>query len=111
MSDKRKARIRALMAELNISYQAADNLLKGEAQRAARATAESPSEAAADQVATAVPLASVDPFLHDERLRDPVGLPGDRDLAFLHDLEQRALHLRRRPVDLVGKQKIGEHGS
>ena len=32
----------------------------------------------------------------------------DRDLAFLHRLEQRALHLGRCTVDLVGEQKVGE---
>src|SRR6266566_2046874 len=36
-------------------------------------------------------------------------LAADRHLALLHDLEQRALHLRRRAVDLVGQQEIGEH--
>jgi len=32
----------------------------------------------------------------------------DRDLSLLHDLEKRALHLRRRAVDLVGEKEVGE---
>ncbi len=39
---------------------------------------------------------------------NPVRLPGDRHLAFLHHLEQGALHLGRSPVDLVGEQEIRE---
>ena len=46
---------------------------------------------------------------HQERPRHAVGLPADRDLLLLHHLQQRALHLRRRPVDLVGQQQVGEH--
>ena len=46
---------------------------------------------------------------HDEeRVRRRVGLPADGHLPFLHHLEQRALHLGRRPVDLVGQQQVGE---
>ena len=33
----------------------------------------------------------------------------DRDLALLHHLEQRALDLGRRPVDLVREQEVREH--
>ena len=33
----------------------------------------------------------------------------DRDLPFLHHLEQRGLRLGRRAVDFVGQQQIGEH--
>ena len=44
----------------------------------------------------------------EERVRDLVGLAADRDLALLHDLEQRALDLGRRPVDLVGEQQVRE---
>jgi hypothetical protein len=33
----------------------------------------------------------------------------DRDLPLLHHLEQGRLHLRRRAVDLVGKQEVAEH--
>ena len=40
-----------------------------------------------------------------------MGLAGDGDLVLLHHLEQRALHLRRRPVDLIGQEKIGEDGA
>jgi hypothetical protein len=36
---------------------------------------------------------------------------GDRHLALLHHLQQRALHLGRRAVDLVGQQQVGEHRS
>ena len=46
---------------------------------------------------------------HQERLGQRVGLVADRDLVFLHRLQQRALHLGRRAVDLVGEQQIGEH--
>ena len=46
---------------------------------------------------------------HDEeRLGHLVGLAGDRHLALLHHLEQRALHLGRRAIDLVGEQQVGE---
>ena len=49
---------------------------------------------------------------HDQkRLRHPVGLAGDGDLVLLHHLEQRALHLCRRSVDLIGQQKVGEDGT
>ena len=37
-------------------------------------------------------------------------LAADRDLALLHRLEQRALHLRRRAVDLVGEDEVREDG-
>ena len=46
---------------------------------------------------------------HQERRGHAVRLAGDRDLVLLHHLEQRALHLRRRAVDLVGEQQVGEH--
>ena len=45
----------------------------------------------------------------EERVRDLVGLAADRDLALLHDLEQRALDLGRRAVDLVGEEQVREH--
>src|SRR4051812_17211980 len=48
---------------------------------------------------------------HEERLGDLVGLVPDRDLALLHHLEQRRLHLRRGAVDLVGEQEVAEHGA
>jgi hypothetical protein len=38
-----------------------------------------------------------------------VRLAGDRHLPLLHHLQQRALHLGRRAVDLVGQQQVGEH--
>ena len=46
---------------------------------------------------------------HEERVRHRVRLVADRDLALLHHLEQRALDLGRRPVDLVGEQEVREH--
>lgn len=36
-------------------------------------------------------------------------LAGARDLILLHDFEQRALHLGRGTVDLVGEQQVGEY--
>ena len=45
----------------------------------------------------------------EERVRDLVRLAADRDLPLLHHLEQRALDLGRRPVDLVGEQQVREH--
>ena len=45
---------------------------------------------------------------HEERARDLERLAADRHLALLHDLEQRALDLGRRAVDLVGEQQVGE---
>ena len=46
----------------------------------------------------------------EERVRDRVGLVADRDLALLHHLEQRALDLGRRAVDLVGEEEVREDG-
>jgi hypothetical protein len=40
-----------------------------------------------------------------------VRLALDADLALLHRLEQGGLRLRRRAVDLVGQQDVGEHGA
>src|SRR5262249_12198319 len=48
---------------------------------------------------------------YQERLGNTVALAGDCDLSFLHHLEQRALHLRRSPVNLIGKEEIGEDGT
>ena len=36
--------------------------------------------------------------------------PADGHLMFLHGFEQRALHFRRRAVDFVGQQQVGEAG-
>jgi hypothetical protein len=47
----------------------------------------------------------------EERLRQWPGHAVDRDLAFLHRLEQRALRLRAGAVDLVGEQHLGEDRS
>ena len=47
---------------------------------------------------------------HEEGIRNGIARVPDRDLALLHHLEQRGLHLRRRPVDLVGQQEVAEHG-
>ena len=40
-----------------------------------------------------------------------MGDAADRHLPFLHCLEQCALHLRRRAVDLVGKHQVGKDRS
>ena len=45
---------------------------------------------------------------HHEQAGHLVGLAGDRDLAFLHGLQQRGLHLGGRAVDLVGQHEVGE---
>ena len=44
----------------------------------------------------------------EERRIELVALAGDRDLVLLHRLEQARLGLRRRPVDLVGEDEVGE---
>ena len=46
---------------------------------------------------------------HDERVGQRSRHPVDGDLPLLHGLEQRRLRLRRRAVDLVGEQQVGEH--
>ncbi len=38
-------------------------------------------------------------------------LAADRNLAFLHHFQQRALDFRRGAVDLVRQQQVGEHGT
>ena len=48
---------------------------------------------------------------HHERQPDVVGLAVDGDGPLLHDLEQRRLRLRARPVDLVGEHDVREHRS
>ncbi len=48
---------------------------------------------------------------HEERRIEREALAGDRDLVLLHRLEQRGLRLRRRPVDLVGEDEVGEDRS
>jgi hypothetical protein len=45
---------------------------------------------------------------HEERTLEIVAHARDRDLVFLHRLEQRRLRLRRRAVDLVGEDDVGE---
>ena len=45
----------------------------------------------------------------EERSRQRVRRLADGDLPLGHRLEQRALHLRRRAVDLVGQDDVGEH--
>jgi hypothetical protein len=40
-----------------------------------------------------------------------VGLAADRHLTLLHDLEERALHLCGRAVDLIGQEQVGEDRS
>src|SRR5262249_35061562 len=44
----------------------------------------------------------------EERRRKAERLVPDRHLALLHRLEERALHLRRRAVDLVGEKEVRE---
>jgi hypothetical protein len=44
----------------------------------------------------------------DERVGQQPGRAVDRHLPLLHRLEQRRLRLRRRAVDLVGEQQVGE---
>jgi hypothetical protein len=48
---------------------------------------------------------------HHERFRQFVRLPAQRDLPLLHRLEQRALHLGGRAIDLVGEHHVGEDRS
>ena len=49
---------------------------------------------------------------HDEeRIRHGMGRVPERDLAFLHDLEEGRLDLRGRAVDLVREQEVAEHGA
>ena len=49
---------------------------------------------------------------HDEeRLGDGKRVVPDRDLALLHDLEQRGLDLRGCAVDLVREQEVAEDGA
>ena len=45
---------------------------------------------------------------HEERLLELERRAADRHLLFLHRLEQRGLHLRRRAVDLVGEDDVRE---
>src|SRR5439155_9345088 len=45
---------------------------------------------------------------HQEGLREHAGHAIDRDLAFAHGFEQRALRAWCRAVDLVGQQDVGE---
>ena len=48
---------------------------------------------------------------HEKRLFQGIGRVADRDLALLHRLEQGALHLGGRAVDLVGQEQVREDGS
>jgi len=48
---------------------------------------------------------------HQERLRQPMRASVDRDLAFGHRLQQRALRLRCGAIDFVGHHDLGEHRS
>jgi hypothetical protein len=45
---------------------------------------------------------------HPERIRQRIRRVGNGHLPLLHGLEQRALRLGRRPVDLVRQQDVGE---
>ena len=44
----------------------------------------------------------------EERIGQVVGRLADRHFALLHRLQQRGLRLRRRAVDFVGQQDVGE---
>src|SRR5437870_3347295 len=46
---------------------------------------------------------------HDKGRRKLMGVFADGDLAFLHRLEQRGLHLGGRAVDLVGQEQVAEY--
>jgi hypothetical protein len=46
---------------------------------------------------------------HEERPWERMCRVSDRDLLLLHRLEQRGLHLGRRPVDLVSEHDVREH--
>ena len=46
---------------------------------------------------------------HVERLGQVIGVAGDRDLAFLHRLQQRRLGARAGAVDFVRHQQLAEH--
>ncbi len=48
---------------------------------------------------------------HQEGLRQGIRVRIDRDLAFVHGLEQRRLGLGSGAVDLVGQQDVGENRS
>ena len=48
---------------------------------------------------------------HEEGRGQRVGSIADGHLPLLHGLEQGGLHLRRRPVDLVGEDDVGEDGA
>ena len=48
---------------------------------------------------------------HEERLRQRIGLVADGHLPLLHGLQQGALHLGGRTVDLVGQDEVGENGA
>ena len=45
---------------------------------------------------------------HEERVGELVADAADRDLPLLHGFEQRGLRSRRRAVDLVGEDHVGE---
>ena len=46
---------------------------------------------------------------HEERFLQRIRLSGGGHAMLLHRLEQRRLRLRRRAVDLVGQDDVGEH--
>ena len=46
---------------------------------------------------------------YEERLRQFVGVSVNRDLAFVHGLQQRRLRLRRSAIDFVRQQHVGEY--
>ena len=61
------------------------------------------------QVVDALRLDRVLRRQHQERVRHRIRPPTDRHLPLRHRLQQRRLHLRRRPVDLVRQHQVGHH--
>jgi len=45
---------------------------------------------------------------HQKRIGQGIGLIADGDLAFLHGFQERALHFRRRAIDLIRENEIAE---
>jgi hypothetical protein len=70
---------------------------------------EEPVELRLGQLIGALVLDRVVGRQHDERPGQRPRLPVDADLPLAHGLQQRGLGLRRRAVDLVGQQQLGEH--
>ncbi len=48
---------------------------------------------------------------HHEKIREPVGRAGYRDLPLLHGFQQGGLNLCRRTIDFVGQDQVAEDGA